>query len=172
MTQLYGTLPNQVPTNSDLGTMAFQDASAIKVVNAKVTGLLSPSSIIGIAGTTFADSVQAGSVGEVITASGTSVPLSSAAANLISISLTPGDWMVFGNGGCASSVEFQIGTSSVSATFPVNQCSSITTSAATAMALTAPTQRFNLSVTTTLYLVANAVTGSAGYGTLLAIRTR
>ena len=30
MTQLYGTLPNQVPTNADLGTMAFQDALAFR----------------------------------------------------------------------------------------------------------------------------------------------
>ena len=40
MTQLYGTLPSQVPTNADLGTMAFQDANAAKVVNITATGSL------------------------------------------------------------------------------------------------------------------------------------
>ena len=39
MTQLYGTLPNQVPTNADLGTMAFQDANAINVGIITATGL-------------------------------------------------------------------------------------------------------------------------------------
>ena len=172
MTQLYGTLPNQVPTNADLGTMAFQDASAVKVVNAIVSGLLSPSTTLGIVGTTLADSAQSGSVGEVITASGTGMTLSSTAANLVSISLTPGDWMLHGNGGCASSVQFQIGISAVSATFPTNQSSTITTTAASTIALPTPTQRVNISVTTTYYLVASAVTGGTGYGTLLARRVR
>ena len=38
MTSLIGNLPNQVPTNADLGTMAFQDAAAISIGSANVTG--------------------------------------------------------------------------------------------------------------------------------------
>ena len=52
MTQLYGTLPSQVPTNADLGTMAFQDANAINVANATVTGTLATSSDATIHGIT------------------------------------------------------------------------------------------------------------------------
>ena len=38
MALLLGTAPNQVPTNGDLGTMAFQDEAAINVVNISYTG--------------------------------------------------------------------------------------------------------------------------------------
>lgn len=31
MAQLIGTAPNQIPTNADLGTMAFQDVAAVTV---------------------------------------------------------------------------------------------------------------------------------------------
>jgi hypothetical protein len=40
MALLLGTAPNQVPTNGDLGTMAFQDEAAINVVNVNYTGTL------------------------------------------------------------------------------------------------------------------------------------
>ena len=37
-TYLLGTAPYQIPTNGDLGTMAFQDSTAISVGNANVSG--------------------------------------------------------------------------------------------------------------------------------------
>lgn len=36
MSNLFGSAPNQVPTNGDLGTMAFQDAHAVKVTGGSV----------------------------------------------------------------------------------------------------------------------------------------
>lgn len=64
------------------------------------SGLITPSTTSGVKGTTAADSANAGSVGEVITASvvsGSAVSLTNnTAANVTSITLTAGDWDVWG----------------------------------------------------------------------------
>lgn len=39
MPSLVGNKPNQVPTNGDLGTLAFQDANAVKVTGGSVAGI-------------------------------------------------------------------------------------------------------------------------------------
>ena len=36
MSNLFGSAPNQVPTNGDLGTLAFQDAHAAKITGGSV----------------------------------------------------------------------------------------------------------------------------------------
>jgi hypothetical protein len=52
MSLLLGTLPNQVPTNADLGTMAFQDEAfisvgAINIAGAQIlSGSGSPSGVV------------------------------------------------------------------------------------------------------------------------------
>jgi len=44
MAKLIGNGPNQVPTNGDLGTLAFQDSDSVAVENLKVSELLIDSS--------------------------------------------------------------------------------------------------------------------------------
>ena len=51
MPLLLGTSPNQVPTNADLGTMAFQDQAAVNIQG----GRLSNVTLIPIQATTAAD---------------------------------------------------------------------------------------------------------------------
>lgn len=36
MSNLLGSAPNQVPTNGDLGTLAFQDSNAVKITGGSV----------------------------------------------------------------------------------------------------------------------------------------
>lgn len=39
MPLLLGTSPNQVPTNADLGTMAFQDQAAVNIQGGKLSNI-------------------------------------------------------------------------------------------------------------------------------------
>jgi hypothetical protein len=39
MPLLLGTAPNQVPTNADLGTMAFQDQAAVNITGGKLSNV-------------------------------------------------------------------------------------------------------------------------------------
>ena len=158
-----------------------------------VPGLLSPSTTKGIAGTGAADSAQAGSVGEVITqtvATGASISLTSVtSANVTSISLTAGDWDVWG------SVAFTLastttmgylsgGINTTSATLPLNNAGVCTRAGAGTNAtidvtvdsvLTVMPVRINVSTTTTVFLVARAKFGTStckAYGTIYARRRR
>ena len=88
-----------------------------------MTGALTPSQTAGIVGTTTNNSVNAGAVGEYVTASQmTNVTMANGVAvNIVSISLTAGDWEVQGNCYIAFSVGGAIattGVSTVSATLP------------------------------------------------------
>jgi hypothetical protein len=156
-------------------------------------GTIVPSTTKGIVGTTAADSAQAGSVGEVITATvatGSSVSLTSVtSANVTSISLTAGDWDVWGCG-CftlASSTTMgylSVGINSTSATMPANNAGVGTIPGAGTNATIDVTVdpvvdiapiRVNISSTTTYYLVARAKFGTStckAYGTICARRRR
>lgn len=137
----------------------------------------------GINGTTTNDNASAGKVGEFISsqvAIGSSVSLSSATpTNLTSISLTAGDWDVWGNGvfsntGTASL--FQIALNNASATFPdgslISGVSSGTFSFTGAFSTDAPYRRFSLSVTTTIYIVAQANFNTGGVSVCGGINAR
>lgn len=168
-----------------------QQAQAGDVIS--VPGVLSPSSTKGIAGTVAADSAQAGSVGEVITATvvaASAISLTSVtSANVTSISLTAGDWDVWG------SVAFTLastttmgylsgGISTTSATLPLNNAGVDTQAGAGTNAtidvtvdsvLTIMPVRINVSATTTVFLVARAKFGTStckAYGTIYARRRR
>ena len=131
------------------------------------TGNFTPSQTNGIVGTTTNNSANAGSVGEFVTATGTTVSLtSSTPANVTSISLTAGDWDVWGNcefDAAATTVLQQmfVGINTVSASNPTapnrSVMTGITIAANSAISLIAPQQRLLLSATTTVYLVADAV---------------
>jgi hypothetical protein len=105
---------------------------------------------------------------------------SGAAANITSISLTAGDWDVFGNfaiQGFTTTSSFGAGFTSTSATFPTSPNKGGVMFLAGDQAGTTwgiPGRRFSLSATTTIYLVGKVTftgTGS-GYGYIGARRAR
>lgn len=140
-------------------------ANSGKFTTLQATSTITPSSTAGIAGTTTNDNANAGSIGEEITNTGTSISLTnSVAANVTSISLTAGDWLVMGScqfGPGASTVTSQIsaGISQTSATMPsaplLTQLQAPFTNGSN-QNIPVPTRRIKLASTTTIYLVALA----------------
>jgi len=126
---------------------------------------ITPSSTAGIVGTTTNDNANAGSVGEYITSTVTSVsiPTPNTPANITSISLTAGDWDVWGNvlflpAGSTVPVNPNVGINTTSATLPAPplyfQMNGVTITAGSIVSGIAPSQRITLSSTTTVFLVA------------------
>lgn len=145
----------------------------------------------GLKGTAAANNALAGMVGEYIQSSvavGSAVALTTAvAANVTSISLTPGDWDVEGiiafhsATGTTNVNDISNGASSVSATLPTTPGSvftdliTIVVPSSPDVAYMCPRQRFSLSVTTTIYLVTLVhftVAAYAAYGQINARRVR
>jgi len=123
----------------------------------------------GIVGTTTNDNVAAGKVGEFVSsviASASAVSLADATAtNVTSISLTAGDWDVWGNTtiNCPTNdgVTMYGWVSSTSATLPdISLVSGSVKAAQTTVAVSVPQLRFSLSGTTTIYLSAYATTAA------------
>lgn len=115
----------------------------------------------GIVGTTTNDNAAAGKVGEVISSSvSTGAITSGVVTNATSISLTAGDWDVYGSvntnpSGTTTTSLLKIGISSSSVAFPTVFFQSPAGGAAGfAQGAPAPTVRISLSGTTTIYLVA------------------
>ena len=151
-------------------------------------GITSP----GIIGVTDGSNATAGTVGEYISSvvtSGSQVSLTTlTAVNITSISLTAGDWDVSGSvwfdAGSASTVIVYArgGASSTSATMPsvvytfgISNGAGGTLFSNTDGGQSIPTQRFNLSTTTTIYLVAScsfSVSTLFAYGFIRARRIR
>lgn len=142
-------------------------AAAGKFTTLQATSTITPSTTSGIVGTTAADNANAGSVGEVITAtSGSPVSLTSATpANIISISLTAGDWDVYGHlefiAAGSTVPQFITGSiSTTSATLDTTVGNVVTLNATMATGSTQRIhvgyRRMNVSTTTTVYLVCNA----------------
>lgn len=139
---------------------------------ATFTSTITPSTTAGIVGTTLADNANAGSIGEYLTNTATGVALTSGtAANVVTLSLTAGDWDVSGivtfvNPGTTTYTGFIVGISTTSATQPTSNTGALvnfqlpfTTGVNQALA-TPSNVRINVSTTTTVYLVA-----TAGFGT-------
>lgn len=137
----------------------------------------------GIVGTTTNDDVAAGKVGEYIESNiafaGNAIT-SGVTTNLTSISLSAGDWDVYGCVGIspATSVSFIQGSiSQTSATFAnVSRCLylDIPGVISSSLSLPVPFQRLSLSTTTTIYLVVKGsfVGASTMFGTISARRAR
>lgn len=133
-----------------------------------LTNLLTPSTTVGIKGTTLADNAQAGSVGESPTPTNlTGVALTSGlAANVSSISLTAGDWDISGTVTYtptgATQTSAIVGISTTSATFlgtntgSFNSATGISTTQGSSWST--PTYRLNVSTTTSVFLI-----GYCGY---------
>jgi hypothetical protein len=145
----------------------------------------------GIVGTTTNDNASAGNVGEIISSTvlaGSAVALTtSVTANITSISLTAGDWDVWGNiafvgAGGASSTIYQAAINTTSATLPTAPASgaygvlTLPSGASNAtQIMQAGQQRLSLASTTTVYLVASTVFAGGtctGYGYIGARRRR
>lgn len=174
------------------GTAGEIQGSAIVV--ADTTGALSRTGGIAIEGTNTDDNAPAGYIGEYVSSaivSGSSVALTNGnAANVTSISLTAGNWLVggqlgFGTTGTTNWTTLAGGTSRTSMTLPPQGDDTRgvarlvkaagTTSVADDNVVAIPLARMALTVTTTVYLVASA-DFSAGavsaHGYINAIRTR
>lgn len=168
-----GTTLSTLSGTSSGGTIALNDATHGNAITFYISGVsmaaispagFTPSSTSGIVGTTSANNANPGSIGETVTANATAVSLTSAtAANITSISLTAGDWDVEGNiyfnpAGTTVVSSIISGLNSTSATVPVTYLRGQTNVSFTGVPQTewAPKQRFNLSTTTTIYLVGQA----------------
>lgn len=117
----------------------------------------------GIVGTTAADNAAAGFVGQLISSvvpTGSAVSLTNnMPANVTSISLTAGDWDVFGNisliGNTQNIVQYAVWCSLSSATLPDDSLSNNVDFGSGTLTLAGgpvPFLRVNVSVTTTVYL--------------------
>ena len=146
-------------TNMSLTTPTLGAATATSLTFSPTTN--------GIVGTTTNNNVAAGSVGEFVSSailSSSSVSTTtSTATNLTSISLTAGDWDVWGNVTFTISVGASLianWISSTSATIPdanvIGQQQSLTANIGTG-GKNAPERRFSLSTTTTIYITGYAI---------------
>lgn len=135
-----------------------------------------------IPGTSTNDNASAGNVGELIVATAGLSLSNGVAANVATISLTAGDWYVWGNASFVPSVNaadiFTCGINTVSATLPTSpQFSQVftTTVGTNAATVAAVPQRISVGSTTPVYLVieANFASGTcSGTGTISGERRR
>ena len=146
-----GSVNNAPVGNTTPSTGAFTTITA--------TGTITPSQTNGIVGTTTNNNANAGSVGEFVTATGSGVALTSGtAANITSISLTAGDWDVWGNIEFAPAGATQTiliaGLNTVSATQAATPFREVLQGTLTGNnSAWAPQQRISLAGTTTVFLV-------------------
>lgn len=196
------TNTTQVATTAMVNSAITGGSLAGSFSTLTASGLISPTSTVGIQGTTTNDNANAGSVGEYICAqvtvgrspsgcatnSNTPVSLTSGTtANITSISLTAGDWQVCGLVGSdpagTTTQSGLIGSiTTTSATIPTSPnggayVSVLYATTAAGVFVTAPVgcMRQLLSSTTTIYLVINstfAVSTNAAYGFIWARRVR
>ena len=146
------------------GTLGATTPSTIAATTISATGTITPNQTNGIVGTTTNNNANAGSVGEYIESLipiGSAVSLTTgAAANVTSISLTAGDWDVFGNvaysiGGATTPAYAAAWINTVSATQNAGRTAlvSIPSGAVVVIAGVAPpTIRVSIASTTTVFL--------------------
>ncbi len=140
---------------------------------------LTPSTTLGIVGTTAGDNANAGSVGEYATNASSASLTSGAPTNIVQMSLTAGDWDVWGNGilsGAGTFSEIDISISLNSATQGAQGTfNKVSYTSSGLSAVSTPMVRVNVTATTTAYLV-YAVTFSSGafsgIGNIFARRVR
>ena len=149
-----------------IGTIA---AAAGKFTTLQATSAITPAYPAGIVGNVTGSNVTAGSVGEYLSNTGTTVPATSATlGNVTSLALTAGDWDI----GCSLAVlpagstttqglDFGLTTTSAAQPiFPNLYLSQVSFAAGQGFQAACPTMRLNVSGSTTVYLV-SATTFSA-----------
>ena len=175
---------NQVLASSSTGNIVLSLPQSIATTSAVTFASVAFSGTSGVIGTTTNNNAAAGSVGELVSSvvlSGSAVALTSTTdTNVTSISLTAGDWDVFGNVSFLYSANLTqiIGWSSASsATIPNGALYSALAqsfTAANGAGITIPGVRYSLAGTTTIYLSCRSTfTGTCtGFGGIYARRRR
>jgi hypothetical protein len=174
---------NQVIASASIGAVMLSTPQSIGTSSNVQFGSVSFSTTSGIIGTTTNDNAAAGSVGEFVSSVVPAGPValtSATTANITSISLTAGDWDVYGDVVYSPSIGpitvTNQGSSDTSVTFgPVSTFSSETGSNLGFPSTPIPYRRFSLASTTTIYLVVNVTYSAgtlAGYGSIFARRAR
>jgi len=161
----YATIVSSAYSAPDTKVICSFDSGSVGTsCTAVALGIVSPTSLATppvTLGTKTNDNAVAGNVGEEIqsvVAAASAVSLTTnTAANVTSISLTKGDWIVWGNVGLATasvaSTLFLAWISSTSATAPDQSLyNSFTGTLPAGCGLQAPYKRFKLTTTTTVYL--------------------
>jgi hypothetical protein len=166
----YDTANLNIASYAPLASPALTGTATL--VNATYSGLITPSTIIGIKGTTLADNAQAGSVGEYLTntVTGTSVT-TGVVGNASILNLTAGDWDVWGSvkfipAATTTVGQLLLGITTTSATIPSDpNVLSLTLNFPTGVAqfLSAPMQRINVAAGTNVWI---AVYTSFGVSTM------
>lgn len=178
--------PNAISATNIISTGAA-NFNSLTAGATSITGALTVSQTAGIVGTTTNNNANAGAVGEVIAsviAQGSAVAVTNGVAvNVTSISLTAGDWDVFG------AVQYNVGAN-VAFTYIAGSAGTTTAAlntgnffivghpgvtASPLAGAAVPTIRVNIAATTTVYLVAQAAFGSGtvtAFGNITARRRR
>lgn len=150
------------------GTVGATSANTGAFTTITASNTITPSQTYGIVGTTTNNNANSGSFGEFVNSlvpTSSSISLTSGTAvNVTSISLTAGDWDVDGSvyftgNGSTVSVTFIGGTNTTSATLGSSYTFSDVPSSIlniSDLSFTVPTNRYSLSSTTSIYLVARA----------------
>ena len=189
-----GALTVTKSSGNAFAAMAFQAANAVAIsggnINGTAIGTITPSTGVFVGVNTNSDAA-AGQIGEYISStisSGAPVTLSNATpANITSISLTAGDWDVWGEvsftpAGTTTATAYSCGVSTTSATLPtapaggaIFTLQGLSFSAGQAQNFPCGKTCIKLAVTTTVYLVAQAtfaVSTLTAYGFIGARRPR
>ena len=186
-----GKTANAARTNLGIGTLGAQNASAVAITGGSIAGIndlaiadggtgASSAATARVnlgakadTGVTDASSASAGQVGEVLSATGTSTSLTtSTATQLVSLSLTAGDWEVSGSAQIvptgATYTSISIGINTATPTVPVfpDRYQLVGSVSGGDQHVSPPKKRVNVSSTTTVYL--NLSAGFSG-GTSTAI---
>lgn len=184
-----GSLATQSGTFSGTssGTNTGDQTSVSGNAGTVTNGVYTTSQVTALTTTTAADQAGAGKIGEFISsviASASPVTLTNnTAVNITSISLTAGDWDVYGNVEMVTQATTTSGfygwTSATSATLPDgslwNATVLLTGTMNTGNGINTPYKRYNISGTTTVYLsaLAASVSGNCtGCGAIYARRVR
>jgi len=160
-----GTLiDNPISISNGTGTAAFTVRPTFNGATPwDSANLVSPASTVGV---TNGSNAAAGQIGQVMTAAGSAISLTSnVAANCTSLTLTAGDWdvwgyIVFGANTGTSFTTVQVSLSTVSATLatiPDLSTLSFSGPANFNQSLLSPTQPFNVTTSTQVFLVGSAI---------------
>jgi len=173
-----------IPTSLTLPLPVNQGGTGVSNSNWTAGSLTFSPTTQGIVGTTTNNNASAGYVGEFAESNATVTLTSNVYTDITSISLTAGDWDVYGNmlyGSSANATTLFGGwTTQTSASYPGNSFSAILsfnsgTQMSSGQAFAVPYRRYSLSATTTIYLTGVAIFSSGtGYidGRIYARRVR
>jgi len=178
-----GTSTTQIATTAYVATSYAPLASptftgTVNTAALTSTGNFTPSQTNGIVGTTTNNNANAGSVGEFVSATASSISLpTNTPTNITSMSLTAGDWDVSASIGFTTGTTNLTlatgGTSTTSATFgSIGTVFQYAGPALNGYTNGIPVNRLSLSSTTTVYCVASAVFSSGSVTGSCLLRAR